>query len=105
MLALIFSPIGRYLMFAAVAALLIGGAYIKGRRDCSDLHATAALKAEVEVLKHRIGVTEQLRSQDGTKAEADAAEIARLKGLIDATPANPAACLDRNSSKRLRRIQ
>jgi hypothetical protein len=105
MLALIFSPIGRYLMMAGVAAALAIGAYFKGRSDCSAIHASAALKAEVEVLKHRIGVTEQLRAQDGARAEADAAEIAKLKGLIDATPANPAACLGRDGSKRLQRVR
>jgi hypothetical protein len=105
MLAMIFSPIGRYLMMAAAAAILIGGAYIKGRRDCSAIHASAALKAHVEVLQHRIGVTEQLRAQDGAKAEADAAEIAKLKELIDATPSNPTACLDRDGADRLRKLQ
>jgi hypothetical protein len=105
MITMLFSPIGRYLMIAAAAALLIGGAYIKGRRDCGAIHASAALKAEVEVLKHRIGVTEQLRAQDGAKAEADAAEIAKLKELIDATPSNPTACLDRSGAERLRRVR
>jgi hypothetical protein len=105
MLATLFSPIGRYLMMAAAAALLIGGAYIKGRRDCGAIHATAALKAHVEVLKHRIGVTEQLRAQDGAKAEADAHELAKLKEFIDAIPSDPGACLDRGGADRLRRLQ
>jgi hypothetical protein len=104
-IAMIFSPIGRYLMMAGVAAVLVIGAYFKGRSDCSAIHASAALKAEVEVLKHRIGVTEQLRAQDGARAEADAAEIAKLKGLIDATPSNPTACLDRSGADRLRRVR
>jgi hypothetical protein len=50
-------------------------------------------------------VTEQLRAQDGAKAEADAAEIAKLKELIDATPSNPTACLDRSGAERLRRVR
>jgi hypothetical protein len=51
MFALLLSPIGRWLAFAAVAAVLVSGAYVKGRLDCGANAALAAARAELAAAK------------------------------------------------------
>lgn len=66
MLALLLSPLGRWLAAAVLSLALVAGAYIKGRTDRARLDESAALRATVSSL------TEQLQQ---TKAVADAAQL------------------------------
>lgn len=96
MLALLLSPIGRWLCMAALSAALIAGAYIKGRSDRAALDQSAALRATV---------TELNRQLVETKAVADAAQVRADQREADVTDAQgKVAAYERELAKRTGRV-
>ena len=91
---------------AVVGALLLSfGSGWKMRDNSCD---AAAAKAEVVALKKTLAITaarvkaaEAANEGNATRSAADAAEIARLQALVDATPENNGACLDADTAGRI----
>jgi len=73
MLALVLSPLGRWLCAAVVSLGLIGAAYIKGRMDRAALDQSAALRATVASLTDQLRQTQAVA--ESAAARADAREI------------------------------
>ena len=75
MLALILSPLGRWLAAAALAGMCIAGAYIKGRSDRAALDQSAALRATVASLQSELRSTAEIAKASAERAQAQQAEI------------------------------
>jgi len=72
MITLLFN---RYVIGAALAAFLLGGAYLKGRSDCSAKYEYAALQSERDSLR-------KLIEADHAAREADAKRLAENESLL-----------------------
>lgn len=105
MLAFVLSPIGRWLAVGAVALMAIGGAYLKGRADCSSRAELRNAQAEVAFLRDRLGKLDKLARDHAARVEEDQKIIDELRRQADDTPDNPGACLDADGARRVRDIR
>ena len=100
-----------YLKIGAVVAVLLaafGGGWKTRDAFCDAAAAkaeNAGLKAQIALLTKRAETAEAISSEDRKRAEADAAEIARLQKLIDETPENTATCGDPDMGTRIDEVK
>jgi outer membrane murein-binding lipoprotein Lpp len=111
MLGLILSPLGRWLAAAAVAAILIAGAYVKGRMDQSRLDDRAGLLSTIESLQRDIAATKAVseaaaaREQDAARAASDLQQKVDDYARVLAAKPDPVCALDDVDLRVLERLR
>lgn len=96
MLAIILSPVGRWIIAAALSAALIAGAYIKGRMDRAALDQSAALRATVAELNRQLTETKAVADAAQARADQRAADVTDAQGKV--------AAYERELAKRTGRV-
>lgn len=92
----------------AVAALVVlggGFAYMQIDKNAYQRRVAEEHAAQVKQLHDQIAKRDAAAEADAKRAQQDADEIAKLKELANATPANNSACLDRAAADRVRSIR
>jgi hypothetical protein len=88
------------LAFAALSGTGVEGYHLARAWD-----EKAAAVAKAEELKHDLATVTLVQASDAKRAQADQAELSKLKEKANATPKNDAAGLDRAAVGRLRSIR
>ncbi|MBR0871213.1 hypothetical protein JQ633_12650 [Bradyrhizobium tropiciagri] len=114
------SPFAAGALFAGVLALLAGGGAIAGglhlynagernadaRCEAATVTAqNAQLQARLAEKDRQLDAVNALQQRDAGRAAAAEKQIEANQGKIDATPANPNKCFDRDMSRRVRNVR
>jgi outer membrane murein-binding lipoprotein Lpp len=102
------SPLGIALGIVLALLLVAAGGYSQAQRECNAAQLAAkvaALEAEKKELRDQLDAGDAIIARDNKRANDAEAEAERLKGIIDATPVNHAACLSRDAARRLRNVK
>ena len=85
--------------------LALGGVGFEGYHLAKSWDREATLVAQAETMKQRLGTITLLQASDAKRAQADTAQINKLKEVAIETPPNPRPGLDHAAVSRLRAIR